>query len=142
MNININFANILLEKNIEEKEIKKIKKINNLKDLSRNGWTILSINQKTKEKKIVRPYSEYYLKLDLEKKKIKLILNNMIKNWNDFRDTDIELRGDLSIYFNYKKEIERMILEDKNIEEMFSNDNNSEYSDNDLSDDDSYKFTF
>ena len=137
--MNMNFANILLEKNIEEKEIKKI---NNLKDLSRNGWTILSINQKTKEKKIVRPYSEYYLKLDLEKKKIKLILNNMIKNWNAFRDTDIELRGDLSIYFNYKKEIERMILEDENIEEMFSNDNNSEYSDNDLSDDDSYKFTF
>ena len=59
----------------------------------------------------------------------------MITNWNNFRDKDIELNGDLSLYFNYKLELDKLINEDNIIEEMFNNDNNSEYSDNEYSDD-------
>ena len=49
----------------------------------------------------------------------------MIANWNNFRDKDIELNGDLSLYFNYKSELEKLINEDNIIEEMFDFDNNS-----------------
>ena len=59
----------------------------------------------------------------------------MIANWNNFRDNDIELNGDLSLYFNYKSELEKLINEDNSIEEMFDVDNNSVYSDNECSDD-------
>jgi len=70
-----------------------------------------------------------------KKKQIILILNKMITNWNNFRDKDIELNGDLSLYFNYKSELEKLINEDNIIEQMFDNDNNSVYSDNGYSDD-------
>ena len=45
----------------------------------------------------------------MEKKQIILILNKMISNWNNFRDKDIELNGDLSLYFNYKSELDKLI---------------------------------
>ena len=31
----------------------------------------------------------------------------MIENWNTFRDNDIEILGDRSIYYNYKEELEK-----------------------------------
>ena len=44
-------------------------------------------------------------------------VNKMINNWNNFRDNENELSGDLSPYNNYKEEIEKMRLEDLKIEE-------------------------
>ena len=133
--MNNNYALTLVkEKNkIEKKEY-------NTKELLNKGWTILNKNKVTNKITISRPYNDKFLKLELEKKKIKLGLNKMIENWNNFRDNDIKLNGDLSLYYNYKKELEKLILEDQSLEEMFIIDNNSEYSDNDYSDDDLYKF--
>lgn len=132
MNIHSNFASALLKTKIKKEEIKKP---TTLIELSNNGWTILNRNKITKKNTIIRPYNEEFLKTNIEKKQIILILNKMITNWNNFRDNDIELNGDLSLYFNYKSEIEKLINEDNIIEQMFDNDNNSIYSDNDYSDD-------
>lgn len=130
MNIHSNFASALLRAKIKKEEIKKP---TTLTELSNNGWTILKRNN-TKIT-ILRPFNEQFLKEKIEKKQIILILNKMISNWNNFRDKDIELNGDLSLYFNYKSELEKLINEDNIIEQMFDNDNNSVYSDNDCSDD-------
>lgn len=130
MNIHSNFASALLRAKIKKEEIKKP---TTLTELSNNGWTILKRNN-TKIT-ILRPFKEQFLKEKIEKKQIILILNKMIANWNNFRDKDIELNGDLSLYFNYKSELEKIINEDNIIEEMFDFDNNSVYSDNDCSDD-------
>ena len=130
MNIHSNFASALLRAKIKKEEIKKP---TTLTELSNNGWTILKRNN-TKIT-ILRPFNEEFLKEKIEKKQIILILNKMIANWNNFRDKDIELNGDLSLYFNYKSELEKLINEDNIIEEMIDFDNNSVYSDNDCSDD-------
>ena len=130
MNIHSNFASALLKTKIKKEEIKKPI---TLTELSNNGWTILKRNNK--KNTIIPPYNEQFLKEKIEKKQIILVLNKMISNWNNFRDKDIELNGDLSLYFNYKSELEKLINEDNIIEEMFDNDNNSVYSDNDCSDD-------
>ena len=130
MNIHSNFASALLRAKIKKEEIKKP---TTLTELSNNGWTILKRNNK--KNTILRPFNEQFLKEKIEKKQIILVLNKMIANWNNFRDKDIELNGDLSLYFNYKSELEKLINEDNIIEEMFDFDNNSVYSDNDCSDD-------
>ena len=130
MNIHTNFASALLRAKIKKEEIKKP---TTLTELSNNGWTILKRNNK--KNTILRPFNEQSLKEKIEKKQIILILNKMIANWNNFRDNDIELNGDLSLYFNYKSELEKIINEDNIIEQMFDVDNNSVYSDNDYSDD-------
>ena len=130
MNIHSNFASALLRAKIKKEEIKKP---TTLTELSNNGWTILKRNN-TKIT-ILTPFNEQFLKKKIEKKQIILVLNKMISNWNNFRDKDIELNGDLSLYFNYKSELEKLINEDNIIEEMFDFDNNSVYSDNDCSDD-------
>ena len=131
MNIHSDFASTLLNEKIKKEEIKKP---STLSELSNNGWTILTRNKTTKIITILRPHNEKFLKEKIKKKQIILILNKMIANWNNFRDKDIELNGDLSLYFNYKSELEKLINEDNNIEEMFDGDNNSIYSDNDGSD--------
>ena len=132
MNIHSDFASTLLNEKIKKEEIKKP---STLSELSNNGWTILTRNKTTKIITILRPHNEKFLKEKIKKKQIILILNKMIANWNNFRDKDIELNGDLSLYFNYKSELEKLINEDNIIEEMFDFDNNSVYSDNDCSDD-------
>ena len=130
MNIHSNFASALLRAKIKKEEIKKP---TTLTELSNNGWTILKRNNK--KNTILRPLTDQFLKEKIEKKQIILILNKMITNWNNFRDNDIELNGDLSLYFNYKSELEKLMNEDNIIEQMFDNDNNSVYSDNGYSDD-------
>ena len=65
-------------------------------------------------------------------------------NWNKFRDEDIELLGDRSIYFNYKEEIEKMVEEDEYIAEEIYKYNNgilgSDYESDNYSDDENYKY--
>lgn len=131
MNSHTNYASVLSEEKIEKININKPTTIN---ELYNNGWTILSRNKTTKKITILRPQNEELLKNKIEKKQRILVLNKMIANWNNFRDNDIELNGDLSFYFNYKSELEKLINEDNIIEEMFDVDNNSVYSDNDYSD--------
>ncbi len=129
--MNNNFANTLANAKVKTKE--EIKKPKTLSELHKNGWTILKRNNN--KNTIIKPLNEDFLKKRMEKKQIILILNKMISNWNNFRDKDIELNGDLSLYFNYKSELDKLINEINIIEEMFINDNISECSDNDYSDD-------
>jgi hypothetical protein len=60
-------------------------------------------------------------------------LKNMIENWNNFRDTENELRGDLSPYYNYKEELEKMKEENLYYElqadEFYHNQNDSDSDD-------------
>jgi len=50
--------------------------------------------------------------------------NKMIVNWNEFRDNENELLGDRSPYYNYKEEIEQLIIEDLEIERAIEEYNN------------------
>ena len=50
--------------------------------------------------------------------------NKMINNWNEFRDNENELLGDRSPYYNYKEEIEQLIIEDLEIERAIEEYNN------------------
>tara|TARA_Y100000992_G_scaffold69024_1_gene43093 strand:+ start:2326 stop:2709 length:384 start_codon:yes stop_codon:yes gene_type:complete len=107
------------------KKIKNEKKIENLCENS--SWTI--INKKTKEIKISQ--STILLKESIEKKLFKINLKKMINGWNIYRDEINELLGDISPYYNYKEEIQRMIDEDNYINELLNdneNNNDSEYS--------------
>ena len=63
-----------------------------------------------KKNTIIRPYNEEFLKTNIEKKQIILILNKMIANWNNFRDKDIELNGDLSFSPSNKLLLNKLIL--------------------------------
>ena len=102
---------------------------------NKNGWSVM---KKTKySNKIV-----IYNSINYEKNKKKLddyyrkILNNqcnyavckMINKWNSFRDYDIATRGDLSIYFNYKRTLQNMFEQDILLFDLI-NSYNSYYSD-------------
>jgi hypothetical protein len=102
---------------------------------NKNGWSVM---KKTKySNKIV-----IYNSINYEKNKKKLddyyrkMLNNqcnnavykMINKWNSFRDYDIATRGDLSIYFNYKRTLQNMYEQDIVLFDSI-NSYNSYYSD-------------
>ena len=50
----------------------------------------------------------------------------MIGRWNNFRDTENELRGDLSPYINYKNELEELMNEDRYIAELLYEKNRTD----------------
>ena len=58
-----------------------------------------------------------YLKEQRYNKLYNKNLNKMIERWNNFRDTENFIRGDLSAFYNYKEELERIINEDLRLEE-------------------------
>ena len=107
-------------------------KTDNLIDkYNKNGWSVM---KKTKySNKIV-----IYNSINSEKNKKKLddyyrkILNNqsnnalckMINKWNNFREYDIATRGDLSIYFNYKRNLQNMFEQDIVLFDSISSYNN------------------
>ena len=98
------------------------------KDLTNNlnknkiklGWTIIKRDEKLKikieESEETKDMREY-LKEKRYNKLYNKNLNKMIERWNNFRDTENFIRGDLSPYYNYKEELERMISEDIKLEE-------------------------
>ena len=103
-----------------------IKILSNNKELLNNGYACIKFNNETKKIVILESVNTIEKKEKLYKKDYNRKMSIMIENWNNFRDKDIELRGDLSLYFNYKKEIEKIINEDKEMEELIkerSNDN-------------------
>jgi hypothetical protein len=107
---------------IFEKDEEKEKILDTLNKM-KAGWCIIEKNENCK---IVITDSE---KTKEQRKKLQQIekfkdnnnyfynVNKMINNWNNFRDNENELSGDLSPYNNYKEEIEKMRLEDLKIEE-------------------------
>lgn len=114
---------------IYENKKRKEKNFKNTQDLLNNGYSIIKKNEKTQKIEIIESNKTKYLKSKFEKENYNRKFLEMIENWNNFRDNDIELRGDMSIYYNYKEEIEEMIMEDKEIEDMFNEklNDNKEY---------------
>ena len=102
-------------------------------ELKSNGWCII---KKVKNKVIIekgKNLQNYYLTNNNNSKKC---MDNMINNWNKFRDEQNDLYGDLSLYNNYEEEIQRLVEEEENILEDMArrenNDSDSDYnSDND-----------
>ena len=95
-----------------------------------SSYTIIRRNKETNSIEIIESNSTKELKKKLEKKEYFRKLNKMINNWNNFRDTDIQLRGDMSFYFNYREEINKIIREDLEYEEMkeIKNNDKDDYS--------------
>ena len=96
---------------------------NNIKDigqLDKNNWTIITKDKNTGNIIIKNSDNKKSVKDNNSKNNTKY-LNKMINNWNAFRDHDIEILGDRSLYFNYKQELEEMIKEEESILEEMNN---------------------
>tara|TARA_Y100000591_G_C21632392_1_gene593483 strand:+ start:414 stop:830 length:417 start_codon:yes stop_codon:yes gene_type:complete len=120
--------NYIESMNINNNENKKRKEKNfkNTKDLLNKGYSIIKKDEKTQKIIVIESNKTKELKKKFEKENYNRKFLNMIENWNNFRDTDIELRGDMSIYYNYKEELEKIIIEDIEIECML----NEKFNDN------------
>lgn len=109
-----NSINTIISNNNKKKYFK------NNTELLKNGYTIIRRNKETHKIEILESNKTKETKEKINKKNYNIKLMNMINNWNDFRDNDIEARGDMSIYYNYKEEIEKIIKEDKEIEDILN----------------------
>lgn len=98
-------------------------------ELLNHGYAIIKMNKDSNKIEITESNKTKEKREKLNKKKYNRKIINMIQNWNNFRDTDIELRGDISLYYNYKQEIEKMVTEDKEIEDIINEriNDNKEY---------------
>ena len=136
-----NNINENLEKSFAEitEEKKEKKEENNSLDKIKSGWSIIKkdINSKIviiDSKETIKTKERLTLnKKQIENQELFENLSKMIKNWNYFRDTENELRGDLSPYYYYKEELEKMreedILFEKKIDEFNNEINNDSDSD-------------
>ena len=109
-----NSINTIISNNNKKKYFK------NNTELLKNGYTIIRRNKETHKIEILESNKTKETKEKINKKNYNIKLMNMINNWNDFRDNDIEARGDMSIYYNYKEEIEKIIKEDKEFEDIMN----------------------
>jgi hypothetical protein len=106
---------------IVEKEEKE--EVNNNLDKIKAGWSIIKRDEKSNivildSKKTIE--TKERLSLIKKLKENDIYCNNlysMIENWNNFRDVENELRGDLSPYYYYKEELEELRKEDLIYEE-------------------------
>ena len=111
--------------NVVEKDIHKYKDTLNPENYN-SGWTVIT-KDKTTGKTIFINNSNISNNIYKSKESNKnknndtKYLEKMIENWNAFRDYDIEVLGDRSIYYNYKEELEEMIREDEIILEEMNN---------------------
>ena len=123
-----------------KKENKKELVFNNtLNSYLNNGYSILRKNNNNNNIEIFYSFNYENIKKINKEKKNKMLLNNMINNWNDFRDQDIEYYGTRSVFSNYKKTIENMVKEDNNInEELYNLINNLDLQNSDNNSDDEY----
>ena len=120
--------------------------MNNECMLDKKEWTILSRDIKTNKTIIDEPEyiknkkKEYKLKEKTqERHDFWNIHRQMITNWNNYRDKENELSGDVSRFINYKDDLKKLEEEDRMIEEKIIEYNNISY-DSDNSDDESNKY--
>ena len=109
------------------------------------GYTIISL----KGNKIVKETGKNIeKKIEINKRLIEnknykekcySLRNRMIDNWNNYRDTENSLSGDLSPYYNYKNELNNMIEEEEFILEKINELTINYMSDSARSDDDMNK---
>ena len=123
-----------------KKENKKELVFNNtLNSYLNNGYSILRKSNNNNNIEIFYSFNYENIKKINKEKKNKMLLNNMINNWNDFRDQDIEYYGTRSVFNNYKKTIENMVKEDNNMnEELYNLINNLDLQNSDNNSDDEY----
>ena len=123
----ISYSDVASKKEIVEK------RYDSNEEFKSNGWCII---KKVKNKVIIekgKDLQNYYITNNNNSKKS---MDNMINNWNKFRDEQNDLYGDLSLYNNYEEEIQRLVEEEEKILEEIvrreNNDSDSDYnSDND-----------
>jgi hypothetical protein len=127
MNYAKSINEINLNNNIKKTSEKKYFKNNT--ELLKNGYTIIRRNKETHKIEILESNKTKETKEKINKKIYNRKLRNMINNWNNYRDNDIEARGDMSIYYNYKEEIEKIINEDNEIEYILNERFNDAYND-------------
>lgn len=108
LNSKISYLSIIEKKKEKNEEITEVKE----------GWCIIKKDKKSNKIMIMNSNKNENKLNELDEKKNSLRkLDKMFDNWNKFRDKDIELRGDLSEYDNYKIKIENMREENIRIEE-------------------------
>ena len=124
---------------------KKEKELTDNDRLLINGYTIIRKN-KNKIVKVTSKNTERKIennKKEIEEKnyndKCYNLRSKMINNWNNFRDTENSLSGDLSRFYNYKNELNNMLEEEEFILEKMNIMNINYMSDSDNSDDDMNK---
>tara|TARA_Y100000768_G_scaffold384245_2_gene367929 strand:+ start:588 stop:1016 length:429 start_codon:yes stop_codon:yes gene_type:complete len=124
---------------------KKEKELSDNDRLLINGYTIIRKN-KNKIVKVTSKNTERKIeniKKEIEEKnyndKCYNSRSKMINNWNNFRDTENSLSGDLSRFYNYKNELNNMLEEEEFILEKMNIMNINYMSDSDNSDDDMNK---
>lgn len=117
----ISYSDVASKKEIVEKQY------DSNEELKSNGWCII---KKVNNKVIIekgKDLQNYYLTNNNNSKRG---MDNMINNWNKFRDEQNDLYGDLSLYNNYEEEIQRLVEEEEKIlEEMVRRENNDSDSD-------------
>ena len=127
---NNSYANITKSENPKNNEEKKMK--------VKPGWSLITRNKNGELK--VEDYEKYRLKKEKDKKEYEKrtekrnynkIFNRMIDNWENFRNTDIELRGDLSEYIDNDNEINKIVEEENYIAQKLYEYNNRVSDDSD-----------
>lgn len=89
--------------------------LNNKKEQNnKTRWTV--IDKKTRKVSVSDTTED--LKKKFERERYHKITNETINRWNNYRDELNDLLGDLSIYINYKEEIENIVEEDIQIDKM------------------------
>ena len=114
---NLNFPSLndnVVENNIDIMDFKKLDFTEEqeilIPDKVKKGWLILN-------KENLIKYSEERERLkNMDDNEINPnVFNKLIKNWENYRNSDIELMGDRSRFINTEKEINDMIKEERKI---------------------------
>ena len=128
-NKTVSYLNIA--KNIEEVQENPETSI---EKLQKKGWIVL--NKKSIKNEMAKLQENKKLKEESEFKNLLVknwdnYCNESAIRWNNYRDQDIELYGDRSIYYNYKSELESMVKEEQYIREEIHKISTGFYNDND-----------
>jgi ribosomal protein L24 len=125
MVVGTSFADITENGSVEE--------VYNYTDNIRPGWSVIKRNTpknrsdncecsvKTSNVMIFESHQTKKFK-EINKNKAVLdtnsltLFDNMLNNWDNFRDIENDLQGDLSVYHNYKDELAKMRVENEYID--------------------------